>query len=172
MKSYYKILSLLLIVFSSACQTESAYQSVAEEVFPPVVINDAALFRMGGLALNNSYFNNHWTLVTFGSSPCKGKCMDRISKLETVDGVNKLFVFDGLAGHEELNRLTSKFSSVQITMGTTAPTFDKFYRYFDVDFIIEEEKHDFFYLVNKSAGLEFVLSDDVKSLQAEMNLLN
>ena len=146
-------LLLLSMVLLSACQEQGAYQSRATEVFPPVAIENVALFRLDQLPVAPDFFNGHWTVVVFGKAACDQDCRHRLQLVNALRNTPALFVIADLANERQLQTLAKQYPSVAISMGTTAAAFDNFYRQFDAEYITEADKHQFIYLVNPDTEL-------------------
>jgi len=151
------LLFYLSLFFNVACQSQGDYKSRAEEVFPSVPIKYVGLYRVDNLPIGPAFFNGQWSVVIFGKASCNNDCMQRLKLVNEADVTNKLFVIDDLADYKKLRELAEKFPDVEITMGTTASLFDKFYAHFDVDLVEPAQKHQTIYLVNPSSELVYIL---------------
>lgn len=147
-----------MLVLLSGCQKQTPYQSRASEVFPPVAIRHAALFRMDGLTISPAFFRDQWTIVVFGLSSCGQPCQHRLQRINEVKTGQSLLIIVDLADHSRLRELAEHYPSVAISMGATAVSFDDFYAQFDVEPIMENKKMSFIYLVNPAAELAYTLS--------------
>ncbi len=78
------LLRLLSIILLSACQEQGAYQSRATEVFPPVAIENVALFRLDQLPVAPAFFNGHRTVVVFGKAKCDQACQHRLQLVDAL----------------------------------------------------------------------------------------
>jgi hypothetical protein len=149
----------LLVFFIAACEQKKPAASQLQEVFPPVEIKYAALFRINNLPVTPIFFKNHWTIIAFGDADCGGPCLLRLKSLADIDNVQKLFFYEDLADHARLRELATEFPAIGMTSGTTASSAENFYRQFDVDFIEADNKKQFLYLVNPVAELEFAFHE-------------
>ena len=112
------ILGLALFLFAlPACQPKSQYQSQAEEIFPPVTITRAALFRMGNLGISPAFFSGQWTAVLFASSSCDSACQHRLTLANEGLGAQALLVIVDVADHGKLLQLKKQYPAVEISMG-------------------------------------------------------
>lgn len=164
----------LTLFFTLSCQQQDNYQAKVEEVFPPVLVKNVALNRLGNLPVNHQFFKGQWTLVVFADEKCETACRQRLELVNKAENVNKLLVIDGLATPEKLKQLARLYTDVAVTMGITASTFDHFYVQFDIESIAPEKKHQYIYLVNPSAELAYSLAAEnltVDSLHKELSLL-
>ena len=151
---------LCLALFLSAlpaCQPKSQYQSQAEEVFPPVTITRAALFRMGNLGISPEFFSGQWTAVLFASSSCDSACQHRLALANEGVRAQALLVIVDLANHAQLLQLKKQYPAVEISMGTTAASIDSFVLQFEDEAIPPEGMADYIYLVSPDAELSYRL---------------
>lgn len=148
----------LSMVLLAACQDHKNHQGRASEVFPPVSVQNVALFRLSQLPVSPVFFEGHWTVVVFGQAACEQDCQHRLQLVNAVQDTPSLFVITDLADHRQLQTLAKQHPSVAISMGTTASAFDNFYRQFDLESIAASEKHQFIYLVNPDAELAYTLA--------------
>lgn len=164
----------LLLFLTVSCQKQESYQARVEEIFPPVLVQNVALNRMGNLPVSVEFFKGQWTLVVFGSGNCKSACQHRLELVNEAANVKKLLVIDGLATPAKLRELAGSYPDVAVTMGITASTFDHFYAQFDVESIAPEQKRQHIYLVSPSAELVYSLSSEnltADDLAKEISLL-
>ncbi len=164
MSRFIRLLFYFSLFFNISCQKQEQYQTIAEEVFPPVTLKYAALNRLDNLPVSLTFFRDQWTLVIFGDSSCADDCQKRLALVNDVQSVNKLFVINGQAGHVTLRELARIYPEVAITMGVTASSFDNFYNQFDVDMVDSEDKHLYVYLISPTGDLAHILN--VENLSA------
>lgn len=172
MKRFIIFACVAVVGVLTACEKEQPFVSQLQEVFPPVPITNAALFRMNYLPVTPPFFQGYWTLVSLGNKDCDLNCKERLDAISGLDDVQKLYFAEGLANHNQLNDLAVKYADVAITTGTTAFSVENFSRQFDVDFIGPEAKKNFIYLINPQAELEFALAPEAIHpgiLQQEIN---
>ena len=151
------ILCLALLVLAS-CQSQSSYQSQAEEVFPPVKISKAALFRMGNVGISPAFFHGKWTGVMFASASCDTECQKQLTLVDGIGVIQFLLVIVDLADHSRLRELKDKYPGVEISMGTTAASIDNFIAQFEDESIARSEMEGYLYLVNPDAQLSYMLA--------------
>jgi hypothetical protein len=126
MRIFPALTSFLLVLMVAACDADSSYQPIGEEVFPTVAVDDAALFRMDQLPISPAYFQNRWTWVGFGHSDCNATCEAVLDQLNRVEQDQTLFVVTDMAVHQRLRELGREYPMVSIGMGITAMSYDLF----------------------------------------------
>jgi len=150
-------LFFLSLTLTVSCQQQDDFKSQAEEIFPPVEMTHVALYRKSGLPVIPVFFQGQWSMVIFGNTSCENECIKRLDLINGVESVKKLLVFNGQAKHTRMQELVDSYPNVAITMGTSAASFDNFYKQFDVDTVEPIKKHQQIYLVNPTAELAYSL---------------
>lgn len=154
-----------------ACEPELVYQSQAVEIFPPVAIEKAALFRIDDQAVTPAFFQQQWTLVAFGDEDCANPCRQHLQHLDQARGVRALYVIEGLADARHLRQLAAQYPRVAISMGASAVSLEAFARQFDASY---SSRQNGYYLVNPDAELVWQLPAGrltANDLQSELKLL-
>ena len=150
-----KILTTLafstLLLF--ACEKSPPYVSKAAEIFPPMQIRQAALFRMDDLGITQDFFNGRWTAVAFASADCPSDCRHRLRMMDGQQNAQALLVLTDLARHDQMRALKADFPGVEISMGATAASLDLFIEQFNDSAISIEERSNYVYLVNPDSQL-------------------
>lgn len=171
---------LITVAFSVAillllgCKSENPGPSVLEEVFPPLKISNAALFRINHSAITPVFFKEQWTWVAFARGGCDEDCTQKLQQLNAADGGQKLLFFEGPADNKRLNALAGQFPQVAIATATTAASAENFSRQFDADFIDAAQKVQYVYLVNPDVEVQYVIAAqhvNSKTLAAEIGRL-
>ncbi len=176
MKRFITLTFLIISGLLVACEEQSAevFSSQLQEVFPPVPIRNAALFRINNLPVTPPFFQGKWTIVALGEETCEQTCQSKLTAMTGIENVQKLYFAEGLADHNQLGELANKYADIAITSGTMAASVENFMRQFEIDFIETERNKDYLYLINPQAELEFVLSKENLErdmIQQEINQL-
>jgi len=153
-----RVILYLALLMLASCQSESKYQSRAEEVFPPVKISKAALFRMGNVGISPAFFHGKWTGVMFASASCDTECQKQLTLVDGIGVMQFLLVIVDLADHSKLRELKDQYPGIEISMGTTAASIDNFIAQFEDEAITRNEMEGYLYLVNPDAKLSYLLS--------------
>jgi hypothetical protein len=120
------LIALALALTVVACEQKTAYQPIGEEVFPAEPVDHAALYRMDALPVSPAFFRDHWTWVAFGLSECSGECQAMLSRLNSRNEGQALFVVTDMADHQRLRELGDGYPNVALGMGVTAMSYDLF----------------------------------------------
>jgi len=175
-KSFFILPLLVVVIWLTGCEKplDEAIGPVpaqGSEVFPPVAIQYAALFRMDQLPISAAFFRQQWTWVNFGQAGCTGDCQQRLNKLDKLTDVQALFVITDLADHQRLRELSASFNKVAIAMGTTAVSLDNFTRQFNDEGLSIEQLEQNYFLVGPQAELVYRVTLEelgAASLQQEL----
>lgn len=165
------LISGSVMLLLTACERAPGFQSRALEVFPPVTIEKAALYRIDHQAVTPAFFQGRWSAVVFGDVDCADACQKHLHELDQIQDVRSLFVIEGVADAGQLRKLAQQFPRVAIGLGASAVSFDAFARQFETS---GKSRQDWIYLVNAEAELVWQLSvaDLVDGdIQSEFELL-
>jgi hypothetical protein len=163
-----------MLLLLTGCEARQVQEIHLQEVFPPVTMDNVALFRVNNLPVTVDYFRNHWTLVVLDSEDCKESCIRRLEHVNRIKAVQKLLFADGLADQKRLRELIEMYPQIAMTSGTTMSSVENFSRQFDLEDLDRSQKYNYVYIINPGAQLVYVVSDaDVNQglLESDMPLL-
>jgi hypothetical protein len=146
---------VLFVLSLAACSKPAPYESKAMEIFPPMTIRHAALFRMDELGITQDFFSGHWTAVMFASTDCEADCQHRLAVLNAFNAGQALLVFTDVAGHQQMRALKNSYPKVEISMGATAASLDLFIEQFNDSAIGTQQRAQYIYLVNPESVLTY-----------------
>ena len=169
MKRFITLVLILSPLWLFGCQQQKPKSEVLQEVFPPVEITNAALFRVNNLPVTPDFFKDRWTLLVFNDdNGCADPCLQRLQLIDAVEGAQTLMFAPGLPDHGRQRELAAQFPGIGFTSGTTASSAERFHAQFEVDFIEAGQKAQYIYLINPSAELEYAVSAQQLSREALM----
>lgn len=116
-----------------ACEQQPASVEepyAAEELFPPRVLQQVALWNLHGTGITDEYFEkNQQVLLYIDKAECDKSCQKRLYLMQSVeDNAARLFVVDGTAPSHLLQQLEQKYPGLLTAIAPTASAYDRFYR--------------------------------------------